>query len=1286
MSQLFSSPFAPQPKHTSSQVALLCVELLSSELVFSEPQVNRNDVHEQWHQQLLERLASSTATEASVERQYQNIAFIAFPHEANPVDALESAMQLVQDLHQHPLAIQQKHTSLHLRFGLTLEDTTQRNPMAAATERSLATAGQLVVSHLVVNTMGQKRYAFQALEGESPIAQRGTYFILDLNQMLPLKAEGVSSHQTFTSTAVDPSPRHLTSEEDGFSDYTVELDTPFTAYHPEASVVPPHEGSSATAEDAVHSGLSSLFNALQDLAEEVKENPEAPQDMNFDIFNTPQTPSNAMVIDPKTSQATEVKHSVQDIVSSVPMPTAVQAPAYRPRLHLFEQAPQWPALEGVTLWISEADIHTTPYDVQSIQEIIPLFIAKGLGLYQDNYPASQRVLCLLGESGVGNTTAIMQARQQVEGFLKEGETPNPSETQEPQEEAEPAYLTLQASHFRHRAGHPFVLELWFEVCRAIFQIPTEGMLKDQLRPTVQGLIHYILPESQHLQAEPYINTFVQFMGGSLEESAKATVPTLDLIESLAWLLTHIARVKPVLLQLENLDQADDASLYVLQILLQQYELANQQGLVWILQSAPNRHLAVLENLDKSLFTAVKLHPFSEEQSRLYLQESWLSACFESCPDSFVQDLIRLGKGRPFYMEEALRYALQQNVLAIEEESGQMQVVDFNLLSAFKFPEPFPRIWQERLRLLPEDTAKVLQLTGVLGIRFSLVSLAGLLGLEQEELNTHLGLLWEQGWLVPDVADSVTFRHPDLLHCLREFMPAEELANMHAWVYESFTQHFEAPVAMAEPLLAFHAFYAGNAEATQQQEALWQYRIAVMTQPWLDSLNLLAPLQNPNLPVDRRIGIMRQWFHMTEDVQAEKQLLKCEAYEALQAGRLSLPNEQTFEMLILLGNDAKEQLALNDAGRLYDYALGIHREFKLQQHGDFIATINLAILSWMKYDLETLASLWQEITQHTAWGDKDKSLVPWKLEAIVLGLHVHRLQADSKGVKHWYAVAKTLWETCLHDALNPLWIARSQLAYAHYLYDKGVYSAYQQILEQVKAVLASTPTQSVALHQTLVDYVAVSWLEDHAQGGQPSVHQRYTFLSEDIQQNADKFTPLHTLTLKAYVGSILAPQQNKDRLEALRQVQLHQVAEALSWQNVELALLSRQTQEVQSALGAWQGFYPEAVMSRVVLKAWQAELVKVRLLILQNKSILAIQTLSTIWESVASSLMGHVLISALALLAHIHHKVAYESGISIEKQDVYVKKSREFARQAISMAMQSQNHSLKEHAEQLMKFG
>jgi hypothetical protein len=49
-------------------------------------------------------------------------------------------------------------------------------------------------------------------------------------------------------------------------------------------------------------------------------------------------------------------------------------------------------------------------------------------------------------------------------------------------------------------------------------------------------------------------------------------------------------------------------------------------------------------------------------------------------------------------------------------------------------------------------------------------------------------------------------------------------------------------------------------------------------------------------------------------------------------------------------------------------------------------------------------------------------------------------------------------------------------------------------------------------------------------------------------------------------------------------------------------------------------------------------------------------------------------------------VAYDQGIPLPKQDAYVKKSRQFAEQAIHLALQSQNTPLKSQAEALMKFG
>jgi len=1350
MSQPFAMPpFSPNNTLTSggsAVLALLCIEVLSSDLVFSEPTVDREAVHQAWHQQVVERLNQfGESLGASVERQHQNIAFVAFSQETTPVDALESAVKLVLNLQSQPLPIAQQYPSLTLRFGLTLDDVQQRNPMAAATERSLAKAGQLVVSHLVVNTMGQKRYPFSPLEGENPVAQQGNYFVLSLNEVLI----DVQSKDTgdFGETHANPSLGHSTSAEDGFSDFSFEVGSAPTAYRspldsfasilipppppppqPEPEVLDPisalqgvlHELNESLAQDASEEAMQAMQAAFEENPYSVSQfmdEPKAPQDVpviqtspvpqlpnapnidlsmsatpSFDVFGDLQSTLSAeiapVIVDPKTTQSTEIRRSIASAFEDVPLPTSVEESAYRPRLQLFDEEPAWPNVDGVTLWIPEHDIHTTPYTVESIQAFLPLFLAKGLGLYDDNYPTTQQVCCVLGEAGVGNTTAVVTARQQVDTFLQEGqaqlqdeEAPLQDDVPGETPEAEPQYLTLHTSHYRHRTGHPYPLELWQDVCRALFQLPTEGLLQSQIQPSIEAVLHYVLPEGEQFKAFPYVKTLTRFMGGEIHD-----LPHVDLIEALAWTLSHVANVKPLLLQLENLDMADEASLYVLQILLHQHELACQKGLVWVLHAKPSQHLAVLENLDASLYCAAKILPFNEEESMAYLQKGWLSTCYEACPPSFIAEVLRLGEGRPFYFEEILRYTIQRQVLGVDPETGALNVIDFNVLSAFKLPDSMLNVWHERLSVLPEDVARVLQLAGVLGPRFSMPSLAGLLGIDEEPLSHFLGVLWEQGWLIPDVADTIAFRHPYLLNTLRQFIPAEELSHMHAWIYESLSQHFDAPVAIAESLLAFHAFHAGNPQAVAEQAQAWRKRIHPISEPWLESLDLLSPLQKADLSVQERIAILRQWFHITEDVKAEKQLLKREAYEALQAGHLSLPASQSFEMLILLGDDAKEQLDLVHAGRLYEYALGIHHESQLNQHGDFIAQTSLAVLAWLKADFNRLADLWQALSAHAVWEEKSLPLVPWKLEAIGLGLHVHRLKADSKGVKYWYGVAKSLWETCISEELNPLWIARSQLAYAHYLYDKGAFNAYKQVAEQVKVVLASTPPQSIALHQTLVEYVQVNWLEDRFQRTQPQVQKLYGHLAEDIQHNHDKFTPLHALALKTLVGSVLAPEQNGDRYGHLKTLSLGFLVELLNSQQVDLALASRQVADIRHALATQASERGQNVSDRFKLLAWQAQLFEVRCLILENKSISAIQALFVLWEPLASSLMGRVLVTTLSLLAHLHHKVAYEQGIPLPKQDAYVKKSRQFAEQAIRLAMQSQNTTLKSQAEELMKFG
>jgi hypothetical protein len=999
----------------------------------------------------------------------------------------------------------------------------------------------------------------------------------------------------------------------------------------------------------------------------------------FDIFSTPQ----GLLEDPFVLSVAESRPSSLDARPEQNLPSEEKMPVayYSPRLHIFDEAPSWPHLDERPLWVPAEAIPTTLYTLNGLQDFLPLFLAKGLGVYQDDYPTTQQVFCLLGETGSGTTSSIMTARQHLDAFLKEGQAASEEGLSPAMEDGvEPPYLSLHTSHYRHQSAYPFYLELWHDLCRALFQIPTEGFLQSQIQSAIEGVLFYIVPETQQALAQPYIQTLTRFMGGTGAE------PSLDLIEALAWVLPQVATVKPLLLQLENLETADEASLYVLGVLLHQYGLASHKGMVWVLQSAPSHHLACLEYIDPIYYSTGRLNALNPAESEDYLKSTWLAGCFHTCPTSFIQGLIQRGEGKPFYLEEALRYALQCRLLESNPQTGMMEWAGGNDEQTFAWPESMTVLWYERLQVLPEETAKVLQLAGILGIRFSMLSVASLLGLEQDVLNQHLGVLWEQGWILPDVADSVSFRHPLLLKAVRQFMPADELSHRHAWVYESLSQHFEAPVAMPEPVLAFHAFYGALPEALAHQNQAWQERIEPFTASWLPSFLRRLQLQDVDLDLKTRLSLWHAHLQAEPDPQAEKSLLKCEAYEALQMGRLTLATSVTFEMLILLGDDAKEQLDLKNAQRLYEYARDIHQESALNAHGDFIAMTSLMVLAWMRYDLLDLQSGWKRLEHHPAWKEPSTALVPWKLEAIGLALHLYRLQANSPAVKKWYTQAKHLWELCIRDALNPLWMARSQLAYAHYLYDKGALHAYRQITENVKLVLASTPTQSVALHQTLVDYVMVNWLEDHHHRLQSTVQERYQYLADDLEANRHQFTPHHRRVLETLVASMRHPQKSDDYLSQMRRLGLGLVADALAWQKIEEALMSRQVDSIQHALEDWQFNLTGDVLPHFELLTWQATMVRVRILILEQAFVPALQLISTVWKPLASSLMGRVLVMTLALLAHIYHRVAYEAGMGLAQQDAYVKKSRGFAEQALALSVQSQNPTLQADAETLMKFG
>jgi hypothetical protein len=1321
MSPFSKSSFQQRPLPNLTQsLALLCVEFLASELAFTHPNLDRVKLSAVWNEEVAERIQQFGGT---VERHYQNLLFIAFDGETAAVDKLETSLAFVRSLYTHPLPVVASIPSLKLRFGLALEDVQNRNPMGASTERSLAEGGQLIVSDVVVQAMGQKRYPFIPLSGESPIARRGRYYVLrlyDESLMAPpesMRSAGLQGSDVASPKASRPSSVQPEGINAPLADQSTPIKESFSFLNAPASIL----GDFTSEEDGFteFSHDQAGFSVEQDVAlHNLEETYVAPVEKN----TPPQTTTPLLAAKESSSLHNPEHTSPLAMLSPVGLPHALMStppvveeePALPPvlrmmtpasnqndaipnqeekrihqaRLHLYDTPPAWPEAPGVELWntaptpaLREAIQYSGFQSV--VESLFQQFSTRLQANMNGEEPPAPAVMILEAESGLGSTTAFTTARHHLDAALL-APSEVPSDEDEP---PEAPYLVLQAGPYQHRTGLPYPLELWHQVCRSLFQFPVEGYDQTAVRPTIQHLLFYITAEEDHPRIAPFLNTLVRFMGDDAPLAEGETYA--DIAETFAWLLTQLSSLKPVILQLENLEQADGASIYLLQLLMGQYELVKLPNVSWWLHHAPKRLLAVVD--DSWLESHVRIQhltPLTAPEAQYFVSEGMLAGVdVTTLPPAFMAGLIELTHGKPFYLEEGVRYALEEGVISQDEATGTLEVSE--AIHQFTWPESMEALWQKRLAFLPEEVAKVLQLAGILGHRFSIATLTSLLGAEEDVAQQFLGFLWQHGWLIPDGADSVMFRHSELLGVLRAMLHQDDMQHMHAWVLESLSQEFEQPLVIPEPLVAYHAFYTPAPVKLEAYTTAWAERISPLAYEWLPQLQEVLSLNQPNLEASYRIATLRNLFAQNGDMAAERQLMRCEAYAAFQEGTITLSNEQAFESLLMIGDEQRDAGHLGKATHLYTSALELSQAkgWVGSEDADFMAGISLFTVAWLAFDLPECDKTWKRLATHGAWNRSSTRLLPWKLEALNTAFRLLTLQVQNAEIKRWYQYAQLLWGQCIEAELNPLLIARSQMAYGYYLHAKGAYPAFNQILLAVKDVLNATQEGMPLLHESLVEYTQLQWLEDKYATHLPEVRRRYEYLREDLELRGGNFQSLHQTMLMGLCKAALAPRELAPIVDACKEMglglMLNELLLHIAWQ----ALAAKQVQQAHDAVEEWISLFTIDVLKATApLLYWWSQLLKARILVLQKQYKTAAQQLFTCWEPVAKSLLGHPLITYLSLLAHIHHCLAYTPALAVAVSNDYKAKSNNFAQKAVFLSRQGQHLALEDLAKYLMQYG
>lgn len=314
---------------------------------------------------------------------------------------------------------------------------------------------------------------------------------------------------------------------------------------------------------------------------------------------------------------------------------------------------------------------------------------------------------------------------------------------------------------------------------------------------------------EHLMALPYSDASaaerIRRMDPSqLRQQIFLTVRDLLLVD---------IHVRPLLLILDDLHWADDASLDLLFFLLD--SLRSEP--IFILAISRQVQAGGLErvvnwasqNLGER-FHRIPLQSLSRDQSKQLLA---LLLSIPALPEKLHDQILQRAAGVPFYLEEILRMLMDQNV--IRNVSSQWQVVDGANAANLGVPDTLQELILARFDRLQPDHRRILQVASVIGKDFSLPVLGSVLpSADLSDLRSAVDLLIQRDFILPQpgsVDTEYTFRHVLMSDAIYGTMLRKDRSALHGRVAETIEQMFVDRLDEQVELLANHYRWSARSD-------------------------------------------------------------------------------------------------------------------------------------------------------------------------------------------------------------------------------------------------------------------------------------------------------------------------------------------------------------------------------------------------------------------------------------------------------------------------------------------
>jgi class 3 adenylate cyclase/tetratricopeptide (TPR) repeat protein len=430
-----------------------------------------------------------------------------------------------------------------------------------------------------------------------------------------------------------------------------------------------------------------------------------------------------------------------------------------------------------------------------------------------------RVVCLLGEAGLGKSRIIAEARKQWGSASQGGHTTPPGRE------------TTQAAGFAQVN--------WFELsCVSYESTRPYGMLHDFVRH-INGIERSAPPNVVQEGLTALLALFpaerrarvAQVMGTLLGLPNEAGVPPLEgeafkreLYEDMRSMWQQRFAGVPAVLVCDDMHWADAASIELLQRLL---PIVAESPLVLLCSMRPDREAPAWQiktTADAQLshrYNELSLKPLPDADVRALLGALLGGAVL---PEELQSRILDRAGGNPFFIEEVLRSLIDHGIIA-RDGSGTAWTVTAQA-ATFDIPDNLQALLTARIDRLEEHVRRTVQLASVVGRSFYYKVLAALevdASKTTAELDRRLNALMraemiQEAARIPEV--EYRFRNPLTQEIAYHTILLKRRRELHRQVAEALETLFPDRLAEHAARLGLHF-----AEAQKPEQALKYYVMA-----------------------------------------------------------------------------------------------------------------------------------------------------------------------------------------------------------------------------------------------------------------------------------------------------------------------------------------------------------------------------------------------------------------------------------------------------------------------------